>query len=164
MPGPLFRVLAVAGLFAGTVQTDSTHQPKQTFYCNTGYTQPACDAEVGHLRAVLARLDLAPLGEWSWVLVRSQDWKPILRRVAREPDSPAFTILEKRQTFLEEALFVRDPDRSRTLLAKYRTPLDQLLLVAVIHELAHAMCRETDEAKTIAHADHLRANGNTPCR
>jgi hypothetical protein len=50
-------------------------------------------------------MNLAPLGDWTWILVQSRDWKPILRRVGRDPDSPALTILEKRQTFLEEALF-----------------------------------------------------------
>ena len=86
-------------------------------------------------------MDLARLGDWTWILVRSQDWKPILRRVGRDPDSPAFTILEKRQTFLEEALFNAVPERSRTLLEKWRMPLDQLLMFAVAHELGHACAR-----------------------
>ena len=157
-------VLAVLALLAGTGQTVSTRQPNQMFYCNTGYEQRACDQQVRQLRDALSKIDLAPLGEWSWVLVRSQDWKPILNRAGRDPDSPAFTILAKRQTFLEEALFVRDPQRTRTLLEKYRLPLGELLLVALSHELAHAICRETDEAKTNAHAEQLRATGTIACR
>ena len=83
--------------------------------------------QLKQLGGVLAGIDLAPLGDWTWILVRSQDWKPILRGVGRDPDSPAFTILERRQTFLEEALFNAGPERSRTLLEKYRIPLDQFL-------------------------------------
>jgi hypothetical protein len=79
------------------------------------------------------------------------------------PDSPAFTILEQRRTFLEEALFQPMAGRSRTLLEKWRVPLDQLLDVAVKHELAHAMCRERDEARTHAYADQLGQSGRVKC-
>ena len=112
---------------------------------------------------VLAGMDLARLGEWTWVLVQSRDWKPILRRVGRDPDSPAFTILDKRQTFLEEALFRPNVDRSRILLEKYRVPLDQLLYVAITHELGHAICHEVDELKAIAYANQLRNTGRVLC-
>jgi hypothetical protein len=81
-------------------------------------------------------------------LVRSDDWKPILRRVRRDPDSPAFTILEARQTFLEEALFHPTPGRDRTLLEKWRVPLHDLLAFAVAHELGHALCQVRDEVLT----------------
>lgn len=92
--------------------------------------------------------------------MRSEDWKPILRRVRRDPDSPAFTILEKRQTFLEEPLFVRIAGRDRTLLETWRMRLDQLLEFAVTHELGHALCRETDEARRTA----TRTNCVDPAR
>ena len=93
------------------------------FYCNVGYTPSECTAHLTQLRAVLAEVDVGGLGEWTWILVRSDDWKPILRRARRDPDSPAFTILEARQTFLEEALFHPTPGRDRTLLEKWRVPL-----------------------------------------
>jgi hypothetical protein len=112
---------------------------------------------------VLAPLELTGLGEWTWILVRSDDWKPILRRVGCDPDSPAFTILEKRQTFLEEALFRFDPARSQTLIEKWRTPLDQLLILAVSHELGHALCRETNEPRTNEYASQLRTTGKMTC-
>jgi hypothetical protein len=108
-------------------------------------------------------MDLAPLDEWAWVLVRSQDWKPILRRVSRDTGSPAFAILEKRQIFLEEALFRADPERSRELLARFRVPLDELLSLAVVHELGHAMCQETDEARATEYAAQLSVTGETKC-
>ncbi len=144
-------------------QSPSEPTPAHHFFCHTGYSQPDCDTQAKRLSDVLAGLDLARLGEWTWVLVQSRDWKPILRRVGRDPDSPAFTILDKRQTFLEEALFRPNVDRSRILLEKYRVPLDQLLYVAITHELGHAICHEVDELKAIAYANQLRNTGRVLC-
>jgi hypothetical protein len=137
--------------------------PTLQFYCNTGYDELACTRQLRHLADVLAGMDLTELGDWTWILVRSQDWRPILRRVGRDPDSPAFTILEKRQTFLEEAVFNVDPERSRTLLEKWRIPLDQFPKYAVAHELAHALCHESDEPRARVYADQLRDTGRVTC-
>ncbi len=145
-------------------QSPPESAPVQHFFCNTGYSQADCDKQAKRLSELLASFDLARLGEWTWVLVQSGDWRPILRRAGRDPDSPAFTILEKRQTFLEEALFRAKADRSRILLEKYRVPLDQLLYVAVTHELGHAICHEVDEVKAIVYADQLRNTGRVLCR
>jgi hypothetical protein len=112
---------------------------------------------------MLVGMDLAPLGDWAWILVGSEDWKPILRRVGRDPNSPAFTILEKRQTFLEEALFNAAPPRSRELFEEWRMPLDKLRIFAVAHELGHALCHETDEARAKAYAEQLRSTGKATC-
>ena len=163
--------VCVAGLlivFGTTAQgiglyPDHAERGTLSFSCNTGYSQNVCDAQVAHLQEALAKFDLGGLGEWTFVLVRSDDWYRILRRVGRDPDSPAFTILEKRQTFLEEALFRPTPGRSRTLLEKWRVPLDQLLDLAVTHELAHALCRERDEGRTHAYADQLSRSGQVAC-
>jgi hypothetical protein len=133
------------------------------FFCNTGYSVETCRAHLGRLQEVLARFDLRKLGDWSWILVRSEDWKPILLSVRRDPDSPAFTILEKRQTFLEEALFVRIAGRDRTLLERWRIRLDELLEYAVTHELGHALCREPDEARAHDYARELRRSGAITC-
>jgi hypothetical protein len=147
----------------------ATGQPTHTsgfkfqFHCNTGYTERSCEAQLMKVKQVLATMDLTGLGEWTWVLVRSEDWTEILRRVNRDPDSPAFTILEKRQTFLEEALFTCRADRCRRLLEKWRVPLDALLPFAVTHELAHALCREADERRTHEYAEQLRATGAVRC-
>lgn len=156
--------ILLAGLSAiASGQPSPTLVPNFHFHCNTGYTERDCEVQLRRLRQVLSEMDLARLGEWTWVLVRSEHWKPILRRVGRDPDSPAFTLLEKRQTFLEEALFNYSPDRSRTLLEKWRMPLDELLPFAVLHELGHALCRETDEQRTNGYAAQLRATGMTRC-
>ena len=133
------------------------------FFCNTGYSQEVCQVQIARLQQTLGTFDLGALGDWNWILVRSDDWYPILRSVGRDPDSPAFTILERRQTFLEEALFQPMAGRSRTLLEKWRVPLNELLNVAVTHELAHALCREQDEARTHAYAGQLSESGHVTC-
>ena len=163
--------VCVAGLFivsgamtqGAGVSLDSPRSARMAFYCNTGYSQEACQAQVARLQQQLRKIDLEALGDWSWVLVRSDDWCRILRRAGRDPDSPAFTILERRQTFLEEALFRPMAGRSRTLLEKWRVPLDELLNVAVTHELAHALCRERDEARTHGYAGQLSESGQVTC-
>lgn len=165
------RSVCVAGLFivaGATAQAvgghrDESGSPRMSFYCNTGYSPGACQAQVARLRQALGNFELAGLGDWEWILVRSDDWARILRRVGRDADSPAFTILEQRRTFLEEALFQPMAGRSRTLLEKWRVPLNQLLDVAVTHELAHAICRERDEARTHGYADQLSQSGRVRC-
>ena len=159
MGGQLQRLFVVSLFLVATPHG----APNLHFYCHTGYNLRDCNVQLKQLEAVLMGMDLAPLGEWTWILVRSQDWKPILRRVGRDPESPAFTILENRQTFLEEALFKAGPERSRTLLEKWRMPLDQLLMFAVAHELGHALCQETNEAKAKAYAEQLRSTGKVTC-
>jgi len=162
MGWPLLSVLLI-WRFAEAGPVVSHVTPNLHFHCDVGYTVSDCEAQLRRLRSLLEPLELTQLGEWTWILVRSDDWKPILRRVGRDPDSPAFTILEKHQTFLEEALFRFDPARSRTLIEKWRTPLDQLLPLAVSHELGHALCRDTDEPRTNEYAAQLRSTGTTTC-
>ena len=156
----LWPILAAAAS-AESAFTESTGE--MGFFCNTGYAIESCRTHVSALRRVLATVDVGPLGNWTWVLVRSEDWRPILRKVGRDPDSPAFTILEKRQTFLEEALFVPKAGRSATLLAKFRLPLNLLLEHAVLHELGHAMCGERDEGRSHTYANQLRRDGVVTC-
>src|SRR5262249_39944895 len=118
----VFAAAAVIWAATGGTQVNSDPASAMRFHCNEGFSVRKCEEELARLRGLLADFDLRPLGEWTWVLVRSQDWKPILRQVGRDPDSPAFTILAARQTFLEEALFDADPLRGRTLLERFRMP------------------------------------------
>ena len=161
--GSQLRILVASLFLVEPGQTPSIGAPTFHFICHTGYNQADCTGQVNQLGGILVRMDLSPLGDWTWVLVRSQDWKPILRRVGRDPKSPAFTILEKRQIFLEEALFNSVPARSRELLEEWRMPLDQLRIFAVTHELGHAVCQETDEGRAKAYAEQLRSTGKATC-
>jgi hypothetical protein len=164
MADQLHAVLVAWLSLAAAEQSPSIATPNLQFFCNTGYSESDCELQLRRLWDVLAKMDLTELGDWSWILVRSQDWGPILRRAGRDPDSPAFTILEKRQTFLEEAMFNTDPARSRTLLEKWRIPLDQFPKYAVVHELAHALCREADEQRARVYAVELQKTGRVRCR
>src|ERR1700722_17885187 len=75
----------------------------QHFFCNTGYTLDPCREQIAKLKIVVAKYPTEVLGEWTWVLVRSQDWKAQSRTLGLDPDSPAFTCLETPPTFIEEA-------------------------------------------------------------
>ena len=86
-----------------------------------------------------------------WILVRSQDWKQLTSQLNLNASSPAFSQLEYRQTFLDEALIVLEPKRELELLTKWNIPFNQLVDVAISHELGHAFCNEPDEIK----AEHL---------
>jgi len=118
---------------------------KQQFVCNTGYRQRQCDEQVTVLRRALANYPVAQLGSWTWILVRSEDWKAILRSRSLDPDSPAFTYYPKRETFFDEALVTRVPVRSPELLLKWNMDREGLLDLAIRHELGHALCNEPDE-------------------
>jgi hypothetical protein len=121
--------------------------PAQHFVCNTGYSLTRCQADMAVLRKSLARYPVAELGEWTWVLVRSADWKYIVMPRGIDPDSPAFTYLPKRETFIEEALVAIVPQRAGELILRWQMSTDDLRELAVAHELAHVLCNEANEAK-----------------
>jgi len=112
----------------------------------------------------LGSYPIEALGHWTWVLVRSQDWKPISRRLRLNPDSPAFTALELRETFLEEALFVHDPERTSELMMEFSRSMPKLLELAISHELGHAFCAEPNEAAADRFAAGLRDGMAPRCR
>jgi len=137
-------------VYGGRASLTTTNQPylptpAQKFVCNTGYSQTKCDEQVVILRKALANYPVAQLGNWTWILVRSEDWKAILRSRSLDPDSPAFTYYPKRETFFDEALVTRVPVRSPELLLKWNMDREGLLDVAIRHELGHALCNEPDE-------------------
>ena len=122
--------------------------PVQHFICNTGYSLSKCQADMAVLRKTLAKYPAAELGEWTWVLVRSADWKHFLLLHGMDPDTPAVTYLPKRETFIEEALVADIPERSWQLVVRWQMNTEDLLELAVAHELAHMLCNEPSEAKT----------------
>jgi hypothetical protein len=64
-----------------------------------------------------------------------------------DPDSPAFTYLPKRETFIEEALVAIVPQRAGELILRWQMSTDDLRELAVAHELAHVLCNEPNEEK-----------------
>src|ERR1700693_5520598 len=123
------------------------HRPTsaQKFVCNTGYSQTKCDEQVVILRKALANYPVAQLGNWTWILVRSDDWKAIVRPRGLDTDSPAFTFYPKRETFFEEALVTQIPVRDSELLLKWSMSRGDLLDLAIRHELGHALCNDANE-------------------
>lgn len=144
------------------VSTSVAPEAQQHFVCNTGYSTELCRRQMEVLRGVLGRYPVPGLGEWTWVLVRSEDWKPMKRRLRLDPDSPAFSYLARRETFVEEALVAPVPGRSAELITHWSSGIDDLLTLALTHELGHAFCNEQDEHRADAYGRSLRA-GRLPC-
>jgi hypothetical protein len=136
----------------------------QSFYCHTGYTVDDCRRDVAELRTVLARYPVEELAPWTWVLVRSEDWIPISVHLGLKPDSPAFTALDQRETFLEAALFRGQGLRSAELQREWLMTRDKLLDLAVTHEMGHALCSEPDEAFADILGKELRRGQRPRCR
>jgi hypothetical protein len=136
----------------------------QEFHCHTGYPLPQCQKDILELKKILAHYPIEGLGQWTWVLVRSQDWKPISKMLRLNPDSPAFTAIEPRETFLEEALFLHDPLRIAELMAEWQRSMPKLLELAVTHELGHAFCEEPNEVAANHFSEELRKGRTVRCR
>jgi len=135
----------------------------QRFVCNTGYTQKECHEQVTVLRKALERYPVGQLGNWTWVLVRSEDWKALVGPRGLDMDSPAFTFSPKRETFVEEALVTQIAVRHRELLLKWNIADKDLLDLAVRHELGHALCNDPSEQSADRVARLLEQNKTINC-
>ena len=135
----------------------------QEFFCVGPYSIPECATQAALLQAVLRKYDADRLGKWSWVVVRSEDWKPLTSRLHLDPASPAFSHLGNRQTFFEEALIVLKAKREAELITNWKIPFDQFLDFAVRHELGHAFCQEADEVKAERYSQRLRKSEPISC-
>lgn len=135
----------------------------QEFFCVGPYSIPECATQAALLQAVLRKYDADRLGKWSWVVVRSEDWKPLTSLLHLDPASPAFSHLGNRQTFFEEALIVLKAKREAELITNWKIPFDQFLDFAVRHELGHAFCQEADEVKAERYSQRLRKSEPISC-
>lgn len=116
------------------------------------------------LRPLLDQYGAARLGGWTWVLVKSDDWKALQLAHRMDPDSPAFTVLDRRETFFEEALVSPVAPRRVELVRQWSLGMDDLLNLAVTHELGHALCNEKNEKKADAYGEQLRKGVSLVCR
>jgi hypothetical protein len=135
----------------------------QEFFCVGPYSVPECETQAALLQAVLRKYDADRLGKWSWILIRSEDWKQIVSQLHLDPASPAFSHLEYRQTFFDEALLVLKPKRELELITKWNISFDKFLDFAVSHELGHAFCQESDEVKAERYGQRLRKSLPNAC-
>lgn len=138
-------------------------QAGQEFFCAGPYTVAECQVQTAFLRAVLQKYDAEKLGKWTWVLIRSDDWIQLVSQLHLDPASPAFSHLEHRQTFFDEALLVHKPKRELELATKWNIPFGNLLDFAVSHELGHAFCLESDEIRAERFGQLLRKSLPTVC-
>jgi hypothetical protein len=136
----------------------------QHFVCNTGYSAQQCHEQMSVLRPLLDKYGVGRLGEWTWVLVKSDDWKELQRQHRMDPDSPAFTVLDRRETFFEEALVSPVAPRRVELVRQWSLGMDDLLNLAVTHELGHALCNEKNEKKADAYGEQLRKGELVQCK
>ena len=116
------------------------------------------------LRPLLDKYGAGRLGEWTWVLVKSDDWKALQVAHRMDPNSPAFSVLDRRETFFEEALVSPVAPRRVELVRQWSLGMDDLLALAVTHELGHALCNEKSERKADAYGERLRSGRTVVCR
>ena len=158
-----FPVLASTSGLNPTYPKPALRSPVQRLVCDSGYPQKMCAQQMPLLRKTIARYPTAQLGDWTWVLVRSQDWKAILSARRLNSDIPAFTYLAKHETFIEEALVHPVPERARELMLTWGMGRVDLLDLAIRHELGHALCNDTDERKANRVAELLRSGTPASC-
>ncbi len=147
-----------------TFASPNDKTPVQHFVCNVGYTLERCRHDVAVLERSLAKYPMAELGNWTWVLVRSEDWKAIHQARGLDPDSPAFTFYAKRETFIEEAILTEVPGRGRELLLKWNIGFRDLLDLAIRHELGHALCNDPSEQNADRVAKLLEQGKTVSCQ
>ena len=138
--------------------------PLQHFFCNTGYTQVQCAHEVTVLRIALGKYPASELGEWTWVLVRSEDWRLVLLARTLNPNIPALTDPAIRTTFFEEVLVAGDSGRLSDLMAVSHLGREGLLDAAIRHELGHALCRDASEVNANSVAMLLEQQKPISCK
>jgi hypothetical protein len=142
-------VFSAYALPAQTNDNSSARKPasKQHFACNVGYTTSECQIAATVLKKALARYPVDALGEWTWVLVRTEDWKQILSERKFDSNHSAFSILPKRATFFDGALLLKISIRGVELSTIWHMPIEDLFDLAIRHELAHALCNDPDETR-----------------
>lgn len=128
------------------VSPAAAQSPMLHFICDRGYTQPECKAQIDVLRAALAKYPTRDLGDWTWVVVRSNDWRRLLTDRKLKTEIPAFTYLPSRETFIDEALLKITSSRGIDLAASWHMTIPDLLDLAIRHEMGHALCHERDES------------------
>jgi hypothetical protein len=133
------------------------------FYCADGYDRQECEQHITELKTVLVHYSAGVSRNWNWVIVPSEDWHPLLQRLRLDQRSPAFTALVERETFLQDALFFSQPMRTDELVRNFHVPFDQLLSLAVRHELGHAICNGGDEEIANRVAEQLRTGKHPDC-
>jgi hypothetical protein len=134
----------------------------QAFSCYGGLDHNESSQNIARLRAELLRYSADLPRHWGWVIVGSEDWQSLVLKLHVDRHSPAFTAIKARNSFLERALFLPKPARTDELVRNFGVPVDQLLTIAVSHELGHAICGG-DETIAKRVSDQLRRGEKIDC-
>jgi hypothetical protein len=144
--------LGVAVFFVTALpsQAEITGEPQRSspgrhFVCDKGYTLKQCDEELVVLKKALAKYPIPELGEWTWVLVRSEYWRLTLLTQTLDPRIPALTDPAARATFFDDALVTGESGRMSELMTLWHMGRENLLDFAIRHELGHAFCNDANE-------------------
>jgi hypothetical protein len=129
---------------------------QEQLYCDSSYALAECRKQIETLQRALRPYPLALLPKWKWVLVRADRWMALANSLHMDRDSPAVTLLDDETTLLEESLISPQAGRAAELMGSFKTDLNQLLDVAISHELGHAICREKNEFKAESMAREMR--------
>jgi hypothetical protein len=151
--------LATAASQSAPINTLATQQ----FFCDAGLGRRECLQDIAKIKAELMRYSADLPRHWGWMVVGSEDWQQLVQKLHLDRRSPAFTKIEARETFLEEALFLPTSVRTNELVKDFRVPIDQLLTIAVRHELGHAICHGGDEAIANRVSGQLRNGKKIDC-
>lgn len=160
--GPLVLSAVIPTIAVAEQKQRSAAQ--QQFICNVGYELEECKVQLAMLQTVVEKYPTKALGEWTWVMVKSKDWEEIMVKFKLNPYSPAFTCLEKKVTFIEEAIVVSVPNRTYELVLKWHMGSKSLLDFAVAHEMGHAMCATAQEDKANRVAGLLQRSAPLSCQ
>ena len=133
------------------------------FYCTENYPRAECQNDISILSRVLAHYPLEKLGAWSFILGSSDEWEPIMTRLRLPLHCPAFSLLGGNKTVFSQTLFTSPVDRRAELMRLFGVPSDQLLDLAIAHELAHVFCGELGEASASAYGEQFRAGHPPNC-
>src|SRR5215469_15156773 len=126
------------------------------FLCGQKYDQTGCVKDAAALRQAMAPYPLQLLGAWSFVLVRADDWKALVRGQGGDPVSPAFSMLDQRATLLESSLFSGMAGRNKELLQRFGLIGPDLVNLAITHEMGHGICQNKDERRADDYGKALR--------
>jgi hypothetical protein len=168
MKAAWLSVVILSGAFPFVIAAATQDAPintlaTQQFFCNAGLDRRECLEDIAKIKAELTRYSADLPRYWSWMVVGSEDWQQLLQKLHLDRRSPAFTDIEARETFLEEALFLPTSARTDDLVKNFRVPIDQLLTIAVRHELGHAICHGGDEAIANRVSGQLRSGKTIDC-
>jgi hypothetical protein len=147
----------IAVRFPANGSTPNTIQ----FLCSQKYDRTVCVKDATALRQAMMSYPVQLLGQWSFVLVPADDWKPLVRGQGGDPVSPAFSMLEQRVTLLDASLFAGTAGRDKELMERFSAMGPALVDLAITHEMGHAICHEKRERQADDYGKELR-DGKVP--